>query len=111
MFYFAYGSSKKRSYFTASIFSFVFFISSIAITYNQYRFAKNEIYAIVFSEKVDVKNGPTVSSENIFTLHEGTKVKVLDTVDQWKKIKLVDGEIGWIAAKEITTVEPFLNFI
>jgi tetratricopeptide (TPR) repeat protein len=107
LFYFAYGSSKKRSYFTASVFSFVFFISSIAITYNQYRFAKNEIYAIVFSEKVDVKNGPTESSENIFTLHEGTKVKVLDTVDQWKKIKLVDGEIGWIAAKEIKLLNVF----
>ena len=79
----------------------------MAITYNQYNFAKNEIYAIVFSEKVDVKNGPTLSSENIFTLHEGTKVKVLDAVDHWKKIKLVDGEIGWIDAKEIKLLNLF----
>ena len=90
-----------------SILSLVCFVTSMAITYNQYNFAKNEIYAIVFSEKVDVKNGPTLSSENIFTLHEGTKVKVLDAVDHWKKIKLVDGEIGWIDAKEIKLLNLF----
>ena len=107
LFYFAHHSSRKRVYFTLSIVCFVCFVTSISITHNQYNFAKNEIYAIVFSEKVDVKNGPTVNSENIFTLHEGTKVKVLDTVDQWKKIKLVDGEIGWIAAKEIKLLSLF----
>lgn len=79
----------------------------MSITYNQYNFTKNEIYAIVFSEKVNVKNGPTGTSENIFTLHEGTKVKVLDTVDLWKKIKLADGEVGWIAAKDIKLLNVF----
>lgn len=107
LFYFAHHSSRKRVYFTLSIVCFVCFVTSMSITHNQYNFAKNEIYAIVFSEKVDVKNGPTVNSENIFTLHEGTKVKVLDTVGQWKKIKLVDGEIGWIAAKEIKLLSLF----
>jgi tetratricopeptide (TPR) repeat protein len=107
LFYFAYHSSRKRIYFTTSILSLVCFVTSMAITYNQYSFAKNEIYAIVFTEKVDVKNGPTLSSENIFTLHEGTKVKVLDSVDHWKKIKLVDGEIGWIDAKEIKLLNLF----
>jgi len=56
---------------------------------------------------VNVKNGPTGTSENIFTLHEGTKVKVLDTVDLWKKIKLADGEVGWIAAKDIKLLNVF----
>jgi tetratricopeptide (TPR) repeat protein len=107
LFYFSYQSSRKRFFFTMSILSLVCFVTSMAITYNQYNFAKNEIYAIVFSEKVDVKNGPTLSSENIFTLHEGTKVKVLDAVDHWKKIKLVDGEIGWIDAKEIKLLNLF----
>ena len=44
---------------------------------------------------------PTLNSEEVFTLHEGAKVLVLDTVDNWKKIKLVDGKLGWIIAEEI----------
>lgn len=107
LFYFTNISARKRGYFTISVLSFVCFVTSISITYNQYNFTKNEIYAIVFSEKVNVKNGPTGTSENIFTLHEGTKVKVLDTVDLWKKIKLADGEVGWIAAKDIKLLNVF----
>jgi SH3-like domain-containing protein len=34
-------------------------------------------------------------------LHEGAKVFVLDAVDNWKKIKLADGKLGWIIAEEI----------
>jgi tetratricopeptide (TPR) repeat protein len=107
LFYFSYASSRKRFFFTASVFSALFFIGAMVVTYNQYNFSKKEVYAIIFSEKTEVKNGPTLSSENIFTLHEGTKVKVLDEVDNWKKIKLVDGEIGWILSDEIKLLNLF----
>jgi len=40
-------------------------------------------------------------------LHEGTKIIVLDMVDNWKKIKLVDGKIGWIIASDINLLKPF----
>jgi len=40
-------------------------------------------------------------------LHEGTKVIVLDTIDDWKKIKLADGKIGWIIASEIKLIDDF----
>jgi len=101
LFYFANVPARKRFYFATSIFSFMFLISSIFITYNQYNQSKNKIEAIVFSEKTDVRNAPTLNSEEIFTLHEGTKVSVLDAVDNWKKIKLVDGKIGWIIADNV----------
>jgi tetratricopeptide (TPR) repeat protein len=107
LFYFSYDSSRKRFFFVTSLFSFLFFLITVFTTYNQFNFSKNEVYAIVFKEKTEVKNGPTLSSEEIFTLHEGTKVKVLDAVDNWKKIKLVDGKIGWIIADEIKLLNLF----
>ncbi|WOC41087.1 SH3 domain-containing protein [Polaribacter sp. HL-MS24] len=106
-FYFSYSSSKKRFFFVTSILCILFFFTSLAITYHQYNYAKDSIYGIVFTEKTTVKNEPTSNSEEVFTLHEGTKVKVLDTVDDWKKIKLVDGKIGWILAKEIQLLPQF----
>lgn len=109
LFYFSYSPSKKRLFFVTSILSFLFLIVTSVFTYKEYAFAKNNIQAIVFAEETDVKNGPTLSSENVFTLHEGTKVNVLDTVDNWKKIRIADGKIGWIISDEIKLLNVFLK--
>ncbi|MDN3618310.1 tetratricopeptide repeat protein [Polaribacter undariae] len=101
IFYFADGPTKKRFYFTTSIISFILLIASLFITYNQYNFALNNKEAIVFAEETDVRNAPTLNSEEIFTLHEGTKIIVLDGVDEWKKVKINDGRLGWIHAEDI----------
>ena len=100
-FYFAQTPVRKRTYFSTSSISFIIFIFTIFITYNQYHQSKKNKEAIVFAEKTEVRNAPTLNSEEIFTLHEGTKVIVLDAVDNWKKIKLADGKSGWIIAEEI----------
>lgn len=101
LFYFANSPTIKRTYFGTSIFSFLLLLISFSITYNQYSFFKNNKEAIVFEETSTVKNAPTFNSEDVFILHEGTKVIVLDAIDNWKKIKLADGKQGWIIAKEI----------
>jgi SH3-like domain-containing protein len=73
----------------------------------EYSYSNNTIEAIIFVEETDIKNAPTLNSEKVFTLHEGTKVRVLDSVDNWKKIKIADGKIGWIIADEIKVLIIF----
>jgi len=106
-FYFGYSSGKKRIYFTTSGISLILLIFSVFITYSQYSLTKKNKEAIVFVQKTEVRNAPTLNSEEIFTLHEGTKVIVLDAIDNWKKIKLVDGKQGWIIADEIKLLTDF----
>lgn len=101
LFYFAYTPTKKRIYFTTSIVSFLLLIVSITITYTQYSQSKSKVEAIIFAEETSVNNEPTSGSDEVFTLHEGTKVNILDTVDNWKKIKLIDGKIGWIESENL----------
>jgi tetratricopeptide (TPR) repeat protein len=101
VFYFANTPSKKRFYFVTSTLSFILLILIFSITYQQYSFAKNNKAAIVFAEKTEIRNAPTLNSDEVFTLHEGTKVMVLDTIDNWKKIKIADGKQGWIISSEI----------
>ncbi|OSY88800.1 hypothetical protein WH52_03795 [Tenacibaculum holothuriorum] len=101
LFYFALEPSKKRLYFVTSMLSFLLLIVTLSITFTQYSDAQKNIQAIIFSEEVSVNNAPTANSEEVFTLHEGTKVKVLDSVDDWKKIKLADGKIGWMKANSL----------
>ena len=104
LFYFADIPSRKRLYFVSSVLGFILLIVSIFITYNQYSFTKNNVEAIIFAEKTEIRNSPTLNSEEVFTLHEGTKVYVIDAVDNWKKIKLADGKIGWIITSELKEI-------
>ncbi len=106
-FYFSYQPAKKRTFFAISMVSFLLLIVSLAITYNQYSFSKNNKTAIVFAEETEVRNAPTLNSEEVFTLHEGTKVIVLDAIDDWKKIKIADGKQGWIISDEIKLLDNF----
>jgi SH3-like domain-containing protein len=43
-----------------------------------------------------VKSAPSSQSEDLFILHEGTKIQVLESFNDWSKIKLSDGMIGWV---------------
>ncbi|TVZ56499.1 SH3 domain-containing protein [Lutibacter sp. Hel_I_33_5] len=101
LFYFSEIPTKKRFYFISSILSFIMLFSSLLITINQYNLSTSKRHAIVFSKKIDVKNAPTLNGNDVFTIHEGTKIMVLDEVDNWKKVKLADGKIGWLIADEI----------
>ena len=60
--------------------------------------------AIVFEKTAEIKNGPTLNSDTMFELNEGTKIQVLDCIDDWMKIKLADGKIGWIIAEYIKEI-------
>lgn len=101
VFYFTNTPAKKRFYFVLSSLSFILFILFFSITYQQYSFAKNNKAAIVFAEKTEIRNAPTLNADQVFTLHEGTMVTVLDVIDDWKKIKIADGKQGWIISSEI----------
>jgi tetratricopeptide (TPR) repeat protein len=100
-FYFTYNSGTKRFFFVSSMFSFFLLFITLAITYQQFSNSSKYKEAIVFAEETSVMNAPTLNSEDLFTLHEGTKVMVLDTIDKWKKIKIADGKQGWIIGTEV----------
>ena len=73
----------------------------LLITQTSYHnnFTKKE--AIVFSETITVNSAPTSSSTNLFTLHAGSKVEIIDTIGDWINIKIANGNSGWIAQNSI----------
>lgn len=84
----------------------VWLISLIFVVFSfvqgQYLDAKE--YAIVFSPSVDIKNEPSEVSSTAFVLHEGSKVKILDTTDGWYKVAFNDDKIGWINLTQIKVI-------
>ncbi len=61
--------------------------------------------AIVMRPVASVKSSPSAeASKDLFILHEGTKVKVIDTVGSWNNIELADGRQGWIPSGDIEII-------
>ena len=61
--------------------------------------------AIVMSPVSSVKSSPSSgSSKDLFVIHEGTKVTILDEVGSWKNIALADGRQGWITSNELEVI-------
>lgn len=101
LFYFSFNSVKKRLFFSATIISFILLIISFSIGFQQYKKEINTVIAIVFSAEVSVQSEPTNDASEAFVLHEGAKVLIIDAVDEWSKIKLIDGKIGWLKSVNI----------
>ncbi len=94
-------TSKKRIFFIISGLSLLMSLLSLSFAYQQEKNVNNTIHAIVFAKESQVRTDPKLSSEQAFMLHEGTKVRVLDFFQDWTKIKLSNGSVGWILKSEI----------
>lgn len=53
-------------------------------------------YGVVLTDTVNVKVSPTEESSDSFVIHEGLKFEIQDQLDDWVKIKLADGKVGWL---------------
>ncbi len=101
LYYTAHASSKKKLFFIGSWLMLIFGIFGVFFAFRQYNFVKNNQFAIIFAQETTIKSEPNLRSEEVFELHEGTKVQVTETVNDWKKIKLADGKIGWIPGSDL----------
>lgn len=73
-------------------------ISLLAVKMNKEFNIKN---GIIVETSVIVKSAPDNSSKDEFSIHEGLKVRLEDKVDDWVKISLSDGKVGWIIEKSL----------
>ncbi|MDV7186419.1 tetratricopeptide repeat protein [Lutibacter sp. TH_r2] len=104
MYYFSGGTKTKLAFFNTAILAFFVLLITVFFAYQNYGVTKKDRPAIIFAEATEIKNAPTPSGEEVFELHEGTKVQILDELDDWKKIKLTDGKIGWIPSKDLKEI-------
>ncbi len=98
-----YAGGKKVSFFIAVIGLFLFF-GSFTMAYQQHQAEINKNEAIVFDSNVYVKSSPDESGTDVFILHEGTKVQLMDELADWQRIKLADGKVGWVKKNVIERI-------
>jgi tetratricopeptide (TPR) repeat protein len=67
--------------------------------------ARRQDLAIVMKPVVSVKSSPSEgSAKDLFILHEGTRVRILDNVGGYAQIEIADGRQGWIPRREMEVI-------
>lgn len=95
---------RKVGFFGGGLLILLFLASNI-FAWQQKQALVNRTGAIVMSSSVSVKNTPSNSSNEVFVLHEGTRVDIEDkTMSNWRQIKLSDGREGWVHTKQIEEI-------
>ena len=94
---------KKSGFYGGLFFLFLGLFCWLMATQNS-AYHKRSAQAIIMSETVTIKSEPNTASEKLFTLHEGTKVSVLETTNEWSKIKLPNGNEGWMKVTDIEDI-------
>jgi tetratricopeptide (TPR) repeat protein len=62
------------------------------------------ISGVVIEQSVTAKTSPDSKSGDAFIIHEGLKVNLEDKLDQWVKIKLADGKVGWVENNSVEKI-------
>jgi tetratricopeptide (TPR) repeat protein len=90
--------------FWLGVFFIVLSLTSLAFTIRNKSLVYDSRKAIISSPMVNGKSSPDKSGNDIFVLHEGTKVTVEDEVGEWSEIRLSDGNKGWVPLNSIIII-------
>ncbi|MCV9927768.1 tetratricopeptide repeat protein [Flavobacterium sp. LS1R49] len=104
-YYFSQLTRSKRIFFIGMFLVLLALLVSLTAGFLEKSHFDNEKPAIVFAEIAEVRSEPQKAGSPIFTLHEGTKVYVKESLQNWKKIELTDGTEGWIEAPAVKEVK------
>ena len=95
---------RRTGFFSAIVF---LLLAVMAITFSFWQKADymRKDGAIIMTPVVSVKSSPSSeASTDLFILHEGTKVLIIDEVGEWRNIELADGRQGWMRSSDMSII-------
>ena len=105
-FYFlAYNMTVRKTGFYLGAALMLLVVMANLAAYTQYVETVKLTSAVVMSPSVSVKSSPSAHSTDLFLIHEGTKVEILDhTMKDWYEIKFEEGKQGWLPAETVEII-------
>ena len=105
VFLLAPSAGGRRAGFFSGIIMLILAVFSVSFAIWQKNDYVNADEAVVMRPVASVKSSPaTESSTDLFILHEGTKVKIVDEVGRWNNIELADGRQGWLPSEDVEVI-------
>ncbi len=94
---------RKTAFYSGLVVLFIT-LFTISIAYQKYKILKYQKEAIVFTPTITVKSSPNQNSVDLFVIHEGSKVKIVEQVGGWYEIKIANGSVGWLPASSLKSI-------
>jgi len=94
---------RKLAFYLGLLFLFTS-VATFGLASQKYYYGKEHNEAIIFTPTVTVKSSPTMNAVDLFVVHEGTKIQILDELQDWVKIRIADGSVGWLPQSTIRVI-------
>ncbi|MBF6627355.1 MAG: tetratricopeptide repeat protein [Proteiniphilum sp.] len=94
----------RKTAFYCGIVLFLLVIVTNIFAFSQKRERLERESAIVMTGAVMVKASPDQNSNQLFELHEGTKVKIRNSDSNWYEIEIANGSVGWLSQETVEII-------
>lgn len=94
----------RRLLFFAGIFFTLLFCMNVLVLLDKQEDLAAHRMAIVMENSLQVKSTADKTAVDLFVIHEGLKVEIIDSIDPWIKIRLSDGKYGWVHSKTVERI-------
>jgi len=97
------GSIRTQGFY-AGITLIFFSLFFVYLSYAQHQAESGAGQAILTATNTYMKSAPDTSGTDLFIIHEGAKLNILDRVGVWSKVRLADGKVGWVEQQTYTVI-------
>lgn len=104
LFFYSRSVFVKKTGFVVGIIVFFFTLGAVFFASRQNKRISEREYAIITTPSVTVKGAPNDSGTNLFLIHEGLKVRIVEELGDWYNIRLADGNEGWVAKSDLERI-------
>jgi tetratricopeptide (TPR) repeat protein len=94
----------KKAGFVSGLVALMLFLITFFTALSRHRDIVSPDTGIILAPSVVVRSSPSESGTELFILHEGTKIVVLEEIGGWQNIRVVDGREGWIMADDFESI-------
>lgn len=104
LFLFLRNIQLKKLFFWLGIILFIFSISSLIFSFSKKNNLSAHQTAIVFSPTINIKSSPDEQGTDLMIIHDGLKVTIIDSLQNWYNVTLPDGNEGWLKKNDIKKI-------
>ncbi|HHS95909.1 MAG TPA: tetratricopeptide repeat protein [Phaeodactylibacter sp.] len=86
---------KKRGFFVGLALLLAALLS-FTLAWSAYWHQSDSGFAILLQDEASLKSGADEDSQELRKIYEGTKLELIDQINIWYKVRLQNGETGWL---------------
>jgi DNA uptake lipoprotein len=96
--------NQKKKGFIIGLAALLLCLLPFALAVGKAQFDEDSGVAILLEREASLRSAPDAESNEILLLHEGIKMSILDEIGEWDKVRLSNGEEGWLPKEMIERI-------